>query len=62
MKTIKKAINSFWFGSALFGAAGVVLWVSGMPWFAGVCFGAGGSKFITAVKQVWTGENKTKKS
>lgn len=52
MKTITKVINSFWFGAALYGAIGLVLWVTGNRWWAGVVLGAAGCQFIHSVKAI----------
>jgi formylmethanofuran:tetrahydromethanopterin formyltransferase len=50
MNTIKQLLNSFWIGAFAFGVAGTILWIMGEQWFAGLMFGAGATKFISAVR------------
>jgi hypothetical protein len=50
MNKVKAILDSFWIGAAAFGLAGTILWVMGHEWFAGICFGVGASKFLTALK------------
>jgi hypothetical protein len=39
MKKVKEIVNSWWFQSALTGAAGLALLSYGYPMYAGVAFG-----------------------
>ena len=51
MEKIGKVLNSFYFGSAVFLAAGFYFWFAdGHQMLSGAFFGVGLSKFITAVK------------
>ena len=50
MDTITNIINSFWFKSALCGAAGILLLLYGHTLWAGVAFGWGANEFLEYFK------------
>ncbi len=50
MEKLSNIINSFWFKSALCGAAGVLLLLYGHSMWAGVAFGWGANEFLEYFK------------
>lgn len=51
MKQAIKIVNSWWFKSSLFVGAGILLWISGKPLYAGIALGAGARELMTAFKE-----------
>ena len=50
MESVKKIVNSFWFKSALCGAAGALLLIHGHVLWAGIAFGWGINEFMEYFK------------
>ena len=51
MKKAIKIVNSWWFRSALFGAAAVALFITGDKMYAGIAIGAGARELLLAFKK-----------